>query len=285
MFRQLGTSLDLAETLSTLDAELRRLVRYDTISVHLVEDGRLTPAFAAGPGFQVLASLEWAVGEGLLGEVAATGRPAFNALPSRFPGPWPPAPGPRHGIPDGLGGLAMALAVGIEWRGQITAVLAIYRAEPCPFAVEDLQLLEALAPKLAVSMDNARRFGRAQRACARALFERLDAEVARSRRVGGRLAVLECMVPGLDFEGSLADRLAGELRRLCREYDFVACTGNSFVVVLADFAPAGMTEKLARIEAVFRRTGLAAAIGAAFQPEDGEDADRLLAAAHGAAHA
>jgi hypothetical protein len=266
MFRQLGNSLDLAETLSTFDSELRRLVRYDTISVHLVEDGRLTPAYVAGPGFQVLASLDLAVGEGLLGGVAATRRPVSNSLP------------------DGSDGLAMALAVGIELHGRVTAVLALYRAEAYPFGAEDLQLLAALAPKLAASLDNARRFSRAERAGARALFERLDAEVARTRRTGGRMAVLECTAQALDPEGALADRIAGELRGLCREYDFVARSGNSFVVVLADFAPAGMAEKLARIQAVFKRTGLAAAIGAAFLPEDGEDAEDLLAAAHGTAH-
>jgi len=266
MFRQLGNSLDLAETLSTLDSELRRLVGYETISVHLVEDGRLTPAYTAGPGFQVLASLELAVGEGVLGEVAATGRSVFNGSPGR------------------LDGLATALAVGIELHGRVTAVLAIYRTGAIPFAADDLQLLAALSPKLAVSIDNARRFGRAERACARVLFERLDAEVARTRRMGGRLAVLECTAQTLDPEGALAGWIAGELRRLCREYDFVACNGNSFVMVLADFAPAGMSEKLARIEAVFQRTGMAAAIGAAFMPEDGEDAEDLLAAAHASAH-
>ena len=265
LFRQLGNSLDLAETLSTLDSQLRRLVRYDTISVHLVEDGRLMPAYAAGPGFQVLAALELAVGEGLLGGAAATRQPVFN------------------GAADRLGGLAMLLAVAIELQGRVTAVLALYRTEAYPFGAEDLHLLAALAPKLAASMDNARRFCRADRACDRALFERLDAEVARTRRMGCRMAVLECAVRDLDPGGRLTDRIAGELRALCREYDFVARSGNSFVVVLADFAPAGMPEKLARIEAVFRRSGLAAAIGAAFLPENGDDAEGLLAAAHGAA--
>ena len=47
MFRHLGSSLDLAETLATLDRELHRLVRYDAISVHLVEDCRIAPAYAA----------------------------------------------------------------------------------------------------------------------------------------------------------------------------------------------------------------------------------------------
>jgi len=168
-------------------------------------------------------------------------------------------------------------------QGRVTAVLALYRIAPDPFTAEDLQLVGALAPKLAAALDNARRFCRAERACTRALFERLDAEVARTRRLAGRLAVLECAVKSLDPEGAAAGRIAGELRHLCREYDFVAQSGDSCVVVLADFAPAGLAEKQARIEAIFRKNGLSVAIGAAFQPEDGADAEDLLAAAHAAA--
>ena len=267
ILRRLGNSLDLAETLSTLDSELSRSVRYDAISVHLADDRRLTSAYAAGAGFQSLASLEPGIGEGLLGAVAATGRPAFN------------------GHPEFANGLVMALGVGIELHGRITGVLTLYRIEPLPFAAVDLRLLEALSPKLAASIDNAQRFGRAERACARALFERLDAEVARARRTASRLAVLECTARCREHDLADAERIAGEVRRMCREYDFVARSGNSLVVVLADFAPADLAEKVARIEAVFRRAGLAVSIGAAFLPEDGADAEDLLAAAHGAAHA
>lgn len=267
VFRQLGNSLDLAETLSTLDAELRRLVRYDTMSVHLVEDGRLTPAYAAGPGFQVLGALELNVGSGLLGSVAETRHPVLN------------------GGPDGSRGLTTALAAPLEWRGRVTAVLALYRTGPDPFAAEDLELVSALAPKLAASMDNAQRFSRAHQAWERVLFERLDAEVARARRAGDRLAVVVCQVEGLDPEGAAAARIAGELRHLCREYDFVAGSGDSLVMVLPGFGPAGMVEKQARIHSVFQRAGLAAAIGAAFLPEDGSDAEDLMAAACAASHA
>jgi hypothetical protein len=241
------------------------MVRRMAALTHLVEEGRLMPAYAAGPGFQVLASLESAVGEGLLGGVATSREPVFNR------------------VANVSGSLAVVLAVAIELQERVTAVLALYRAGPDAFADEDPSLLAAMAPKLAASMDNARRFGRAQRACARALFERLDAEVARTRRMKGRMAVVECALQGLDPEGMLSDRMAGELRSLCREYDFVARSGNAFILVLADFAPASMPEKLARIEAVFQRSGVAAAIGAAFLPENGEDAEALLAAAHGAA--
>src|SRR5215472_9467091 len=83
LFRQLGNSLNLAENLSILDAELHRLVDYDSISVHLLEDDWLAPVYAAGPGFQVLGSFELTVGEGLLGAAAATREPVVNGLPDQ----------------------------------------------------------------------------------------------------------------------------------------------------------------------------------------------------------
>jgi hypothetical protein len=56
-------------------------------------------------------------------------------------------------------------------------------------------------------------------------------------------------------------------------------------VVLADFAPSALNETKARIARVFREAGMGARIGAALFPVDGSDAEDLLAAAHGAAHA
>src|SRR4051794_21092450 len=187
----MGNSLDLGETLATLDRELHRLVRYDAMSVHLIEDCRITPAYAAGADFQILAALEARAGSGLLGGVAATRQPAFNC------------------VPDGSGRLKMAMAVPLEppvecWD-RATAVLALYRLEPDPFAPDDLRILTMLSLKLAAPIDNARRFERVERACARALFERLDAEVARARRARGRLALLDCAVVALDPAGPVAE--------------------------------------------------------------------------------
>ena len=247
LFCQLGNSLDLAETLSTLDSELHRLVSYDTLSVHLIEDGRLTPAYAAGPGFQELVSRELTLAE-------------------------------CSGIHQ------LGLAVPIRWKERVIAVLSLRRSASPAFLSADLEIVTAIAPKLAAAIDNAQRFTRAEQACARALFERLDAEVARTRRAQGRLAVVVCEVEALASESALAERLKAELRRLCREYDFVASSGNSLVMLLSDFAPEALAEKQERIEAVLRRNSLDGAIGAAFLPEDGLDAEDLLAAAHAAAH-
>lgn len=267
LYRQLGTSLDLDETLSTLDRELARVIGYHAISVHLEEDCRLPCAYAAGFAFQKLAALEDTLGPALPARVAAARSPAFNQQP------------------DAAVGLVLAMAVPLEWKGRLVGVLSLYRAESRPFAEDDLAALRRLAPKLAACIENARAFRRAEAANTRALFERLDAEVARIRRSHGRLAVLECAVEGLNACGPPEERIALALRRACREYDFISQSGDSFIVVLADFAPSAPGDTKSRIQRVFRQAGWKVRIGAALFPVDGYDAEDLLAAAHEAAHA
>jgi GAF domain-containing protein len=257
LFRDLGNSLDLEANLSLLDRGLRRLVEYHAIAVHVLEEGRLRCAYAAPVAFQELSAVP--------ATVAETRRPAINR---------------ESGEP----GVPLALAVPLEWNRRLAGVLTLYRAQPPRFAEEDVAVLLALAPKLAACVENAIGFGRAQATGTRALFERLDAEVARIRRSHGRLAVIECVL-GPDAGGPAAERIAAELRRVCREYDFVARSGDSVVVVLADFAPDAVEETKARVERVVREACLRPRIGVALFPADGCDAEDLLAAAHGAAHA
>jgi GGDEF domain-containing protein len=246
LYRDLGNSLDLDETLSTLDRALARLVEYDAISVHVDEDGWSGCAYSAGREFAKLAQ-----------------------CPPDLSAP----------------GLPVAMRVRLQWKGRSVGVLSLYRTGMREFAEGDLTLVHALAPKLAACIQNARRFHRVEAANRRALFERLDAEIARIRRSDGRLAVLDCAVLDLDCREILSERIAAELRRVCREYDFVARSGDGFLVVLADFAPSALNETKARIARVFREAGMGARIGAALFPVDGSDAEDLLAAAHGAAHA
>ncbi|MBZ5618348.1 MAG: diguanylate cyclase [Acidobacteriia bacterium] len=282
LFRTLGDSLDLEETLSNFDRELRRLVAYAALSLHLVEDGRLIPAYAAGEEFRALASLESRLGEGFLGRAAAECRPVLNCHL------------------DALGRLATALVVPLEHRGAAIAVVTLYHDQARVFSQEDLETLLAVAPKLTASIDNARRYRAAERLTGidlvtgalntRALFQQLDAELARARRLRESLAVIECAVEGMDESlPELAQRLyrqlAASLRECCREYDSVARTGDGFVLVLAAFTPADFEEKHARIQRAVEELGLraglplSASVGAAFFPKDASDAEGLLATA------
>jgi diguanylate cyclase (GGDEF)-like protein len=282
LFRTLGDSLDLEETLSKFDSELRRLVVYAAISLHLVEDDRLIPAYTAGEEFEALSSLEGRIGHGFLGLAAAQRRPVPNCRT------------------EALGRLGNALVVPMEHAGAVTAVIALHHHPDRVFSEQDLTTLLAVRAKLAASIENARRYQSAQRLAGidpltgvlntRAMFQQLDAELSRARRAGESLAVVECAIDGMDaslpeLSRRVYRQLAGSLRRCCREYDSVARTGDSFVLVLAGFAPADFREKRTGIQIAVEEAGmrsglpLSASVGAAFFPQDASDAEGLLAAA------
>jgi diguanylate cyclase (GGDEF)-like protein len=283
LFRELGNTLDLDETVGVLDRHLKVLVPYRTISLHLVAEEGLRLAGERGPGGQSPAT-------GLLysipSQVAVTSRPTINA-------PF---------VEDGCSGVATSIP--LERGADLVAVLTLCRAVDDRFSDHDLAVLLELAPKLAAASSNAVAFQEAARlarldpltgeSSSRALFERLDAEIARLRRGPGTLAVVECAVRGPEVLGFISqydsarqilDRVARELANCCREYDFVARCGDEFVVVLPQCERTGIETLEARIKLVVAEIGLrmgfplTVRLGAAYCPEDGMDAEDLLASA------
>ena len=248
LYRELGNSLDLDETLATFDRVLRPLIEYDAVCVHLAEAGRLRCAYVAGHGFLEIAALE---------------------VPRELP----------------EAGLNSMLQARLEVAGKPIGVLSAYYTARREFVMADVAALQAAASKLAIAIENARRFQRANAAGRRVLFERLDSEIARIRRSHGSLAVLECAAPGLEAGGARSEQAAADLRRACREYDFIAQSADTLIVVLVDLKASAIAEARARIAGILRKAGLIPRIGAAIFPVDGYDAEDLLAAAHGAAHA
>jgi len=249
LFAVLGNSLDLEETLATLDSGLQEAVSYDSITVHVPEGAGLSLAYTANRG-------RW----------SGAGR-------SRLETP-------------------------IENAGKLVALVSLYRELARPFSAQDRAFLRALAPKLAAAVANARLYQRAKELAeidtqtgllnARGLFQCLDAELARARRSQGRLAVIHCTVDRLGAsEASEGARIqiAAALRQACREYDYAARSGDDLVLVLADFRPQNLPEKQAGLDDLVREAGreaghqLGVRMGAAFFPEDGADAESLLATA------
>jgi diguanylate cyclase (GGDEF)-like protein len=282
LFRTLGNSLDLEEMLSSFDRELRRLVVYAAISVHVVENGRVIPVYTAGDEFRALADLEGPVGEGFLGNAAAKHCPALNCRP------------------DTLGRLETALVIPLDHSGTVTAVVALYDSQGRVFSEEDERTLLSVAGKLTTAIENARKYRSAQRLAGidpltgalntRAMFHQLDAELARARRLQTALCVLECAIDGIDdSQPELVPRvtrqLADTLRQCCREYDSVARSGDNFVLLLPGLAPSDFEEKRSQLQIAVEEVGfriglpLSAAIGAAFFPLDASDGEGLLAAA------
>jgi diguanylate cyclase (GGDEF)-like protein/putative nucleotidyltransferase with HDIG domain len=297
--QDLGNSLNLHETLSVLDSRLKRLIPYDAIAVYIVKGDRLAPAYVNGENFRLFASLEIPMGQGLSGWVAETGKPIINGNPSVEPG--------YLNDPHKFSTLRSALAVPLESAMGVAGVLAMYHSARDAFNKDHLRVLLAINPKISLAVDNALKYEQAAISAttdaltdlpnARSLFLHLDAELARCRRTGGKLAVLVADLDGFKqvndrfghLEGNKVLKLvASGLHQSCREYDYVArMGGDEFVLVLAGLDPEDLPEKRARIEAVVREAGVAVcaeplisiSAGAAFYPEDGKDAEGLLAEA------
>ena len=249
LFREVGNSLELDKTLAVFDRELKRLVEYSAISIHLREDGALAPAYLAGVEFQKLPALE-----------------VYRPI--------------RQEDVRGLADLRAVMAVPLDELG----VAAVYRREP--FSDGELEVLRQAAGKLlaAVRIAVAYRSAAAQAGLGGAapLFRRLDAELSRCARESTALAVLACKIEG----GREAREAAwSRLRGTCREYDFTAVSGDEFVLVLAGFTPCDLPEKRSRIQAIAAAAGVSARVGAGFFPDDGKDAEDLLAVASRRLHA
>jgi diguanylate cyclase (GGDEF)-like protein len=111
------------------------------------------------------------------------------------------------------------------------------------------------------------------------------------------LAVLVCDLNGFKqvndrfghLEGNkVLKEVARSLKDSCREYDYTArMGGDEFVIILPGLKPEDIEPKIARMRALVVQAGravcdsdvLSLAIGRAQYPEDGTDAEQLLAEA------
>jgi len=297
--QDLGVSLSLSETLSLLSMRLRRLIPYDSIAVFVNRNGWLLPELVSGENFRMLSSLKVRVGEGLCGWVAENCKPIVNGNPQVEAGYV--VDQEKHTT------LQSALAVPLEGLNDVVGVLAMYHANRDAFTPDHLRILLAVASKVALSVENTLKYQQAESSAttdyltglpnARSLFMHLAQELARCRRNKAALAVLVCDVDGFkqinDSFGHLeGDKLLREfsvrLKEACRGYDYVArMGGDEFVITAPGLTPEAAKEKAVRLNQIAVEAGLhtcgreiiTLSVGTAFFPEDGFDAERLLAEA------
>ncbi|HJT89335.1 MAG TPA: HD domain-containing phosphohydrolase [Bryobacteraceae bacterium] len=297
--QDLGKSLSLDETLSVVAARLRRMVAYDAIAVYICRDGKLVPQYVNGESFRYFSSLEIPIGQGLSGWVAETGRTILNGNPAVESG--------YPGAPARTTTLRSAVAVPLVGLNGTMGVLTLYRAEKDSFCSDHLRILLAIASKVSLSVENALKFRQAEATAttdyltelpnARSLFLRLDSELARCRRSNESLAVLVCDLDGFkqinDRHGHLVGNkvlrsVGGALRDSCREYDYVGrMGGDEFVLLLPGSTREEIQRRVTQLAEIGASAGsflagvetLTMSVGEAFFPEDGGDAEQLLAEA------
>src|SRR3981081_4728641 len=297
--QDLGASLSLGETLSVFSVKLKPMVPYDAIAIYIQRDQELIPEYVNGDNYRLFSSLRIPMGQGLSGWVAHNKKPIINGNPSVEPG--------YLNDPTKFSTLRSALAIPLEGVGGVIGVLALYRAERDAFTSDHLRILMAVSSKMALSIENALKYQQAESSATtdyltglpneRSLFLQLDRELARCKRDNSSLTVMVSDMDGFKqindrfghLEGNRVLRLfAQALKETCREYDYVARMGGDEFVVIAPGLPSDAAAKKS-----FQRRGLAKptgfevcaeeilslSLGQAMYPEDGKDAEELLAEA------
>ena len=297
--QDLGASLSLGETLSVFSVKLKPMVPYDAIAIYILRNDELIPEYVNGDNYRLFSSLRIPLGQGLSGWVAQNRKPIVNGNPSVEPG--------YLNDPTKFSTLSSALAVPLEGVAGIIGVLALYRGERDAFTTDHLRILLAVSSKMALSIENALKYQQAESSAttdyltglpnARSLFLELDRELARCKRDQSSLIVMVSDLDGFKqvndrfghLEGNRVLRLyAQALKESCRQYDYVArMGGDEFVVVAPGLAPDAATKKGEQMRALAKQAGfeicaediLSLSVGQAMYPDDGTDAEQLLAQA------
>jgi diguanylate cyclase (GGDEF)-like protein len=275
------------------------MVPYDAIAIYILRNDELVPEYVNGDNYRLFSSLRIPLGQGLSGWVAQNRKPIVNGNPSVEPG--------YLNDPTKFSTLSSALAVPLEGVAGIIGVLALYRGERDAFTTDHLRILLAVSSKMALSIENALKYQQAESSAttdyltglpnARSLFLELDRELARCKRDQSSLIVMVSDLDGFKqvndrfghLEGNRVLRLyAQALKESCREYDYVArMGGDEFVVVAPGLAADAAAKKAEQMRALAKQAGfeicaediLSLSVGQAVYPDDGTDAEQLLAQA------
>jgi putative nucleotidyltransferase with HDIG domain len=142
-----GTRLSIADVAALLSVRLLDFVPYAALAVYGRRGDVLVPEFVSGDKFRQLSALRIPLGEGLCGWVAQNHKAILNGNPLV-------EPGYANDASTGCA-LRFALAVPLEGRSAVTAVLALYRAEAeaDAFTADDLHLIEVIVAGLGAAIE------------------------------------------------------------------------------------------------------------------------------------
>jgi diguanylate cyclase (GGDEF)-like protein/putative nucleotidyltransferase with HDIG domain len=295
----LGNSLSLDETLALLAVRLGTMIPNHAIVIYLRHGNKLIPHFVQGESHRLLSSLEIPVGEGLSGWVAENDRAIVNGNPAVEAG--------YLNDPSKITSLLSAISVPLPGHDSLIGVVTLYHLRPNAFSQDHLRMLLAIRTKVGLTIENAIRFGRVEKAAekdeltgllnAGSIFSILNEEIETARREQRRAAVIVLDLNGFksanDAHGHLAgnrilQEIAGALTMYCRKTEFVGrMGGDEFVIVLSNPDDSFLVSFLGHIQKIGPEAGNAAcgdrsitiSSGVAIYPRDGHDGESLLEAA------
>ncbi len=291
--QQLGSSLELRDIFGVLSRGLQPLVPYGAMALFLDSGDHLTPEFLHGRDAGVCSSLSVAKGAGITGWVVSNSKAAVNCDPARE--------GPS------MGAFGCMLSIPLTGRHGVVGALSLYSRKRQSYGADHLRLVNAIASKLSLAVENGITFRRAESSAttdyltglpnAHSLFVHLDREVEVSRYLSSPLGVMVCDLNGFksinDTRGHLTGNqllqaVAKALQSKCAEYDYVArMGGDEFVIISSGVGRETLEQKMREMRSAIRAAGdevcgfglLDASFGSALFPEDAATADELLAAA------
>ena len=135
------------------------LLQAEVVAFHLIEDGRLVRAEARGEGVDVLLPAEIAVGDGPLGQVAASGEPL--AIPEVV-GSASLTPAQAE-IVARLG-LRAWLSVPVRAGDRLVGVLSAVTSQPSTCSEDDVAVATTFAAQAGIAVENSRLYAELERA-------------------------------------------------------------------------------------------------------------------------
>ena len=135
------------------------LLQAEVVAFHLIEEGRLVRAEARGEGVDVLLPAEIAVGEGPLGQVAASGEPLAIPEVVGSAGLTPP----QVEIVARLG-LRAWLSVPVRAGDRLVGVLSAVTSQPSTCSEDDVAVATTFAAQAGIAVENSRLYAELERA-------------------------------------------------------------------------------------------------------------------------
>lgn len=287
--------IDLDETLVLFSVKLKKVVPYEAIAIYFLHEEKLKPRYVAGDNYRLFASLRIPMGQGLSGWVAENRKAILNGNPSVEPG--------YLNDPSVFSTLRSALAVPLIASNGVIGVLALYSEAREAFSREQLRVIDAIAPKLALSIEHSIRRQSTRHESETsdtligipegiAVVRQLEAEMLRCRRLNSPLAVVVFSVDDYRDVAARCGRfqmtnvmraIAMMLRDSCGEFEYVGrMAASEFVLILPGLSAQAVESRMAKLLQVSTAVAgepLTVAAGAALFPADATSAEQLLAVA------